>query len=215
MKRNRFSASPNGYALPNCTSSAGTGAKAHAQFWQHCRDCDVDACLACVSVCHHGHAMEGGQYGGSFHTAEFVCQCAARGRCSDVVYRKASLGTLIGQAGKNRAQLKCQIKDAEQQLSMRTTMAAELELIRASYHAKDQELRTQVMEKASQGKFEELKALVPIFSDHLALAPEIQKKEAEIAASAGLASKVESLKAELKTCEHERANLLNTLEKLV
>jgi hypothetical protein len=210
MKRERERAD---YMLPYCTANAGAGGEARAQYWQHCRDCDVNVCLACVSICHAGHAMEKGQYGESYWGA-MECQCSAQGKCSDKLYRQAALGALVAQAGRHRTELKAQLKAGEDQIRREKTLVSQLEAEVAAYKTADARMRKQTVDRMEAASGKELNAIIQELKDHLVLAPSMKAKEEQLVAARDRHGQVAKLAKDLDALERERGKLLTALEKL-
>jgi hypothetical protein len=69
---------------PSCTIVDSDAKKVHDQYHVHCKSCDVDACMSCATICHHGHELNRLAYG------PLRCECGRGEHCNDSVLRKAT-----------------------------------------------------------------------------------------------------------------------------
>jgi hypothetical protein len=204
-------ATPN-FVLPSCSNTAGTRKNAEAQFWQHCLTCNLDACIACIAVCHHGHDLQTTQYGGPF-SASIICACAAQGKCSDALYKQAELVKKLGPLERERNEMRRQAKLVEE--ASKSNLALEKEVI--AYTSQDAALREEVKRKMSVNagtSVPQLQEVMERFQRHLALHADMQTKGKQLIGVEKARREWTQLKEKLDGVERERAKVLSAIEKL-
>jgi len=147
--------------LPNCTlfhSPSIEGYSDAMQFWQRCEQCEVDACMTCINVCHAGHALgEGSEVSHGFMS----CGCGLNELCNDLALRKvARVDEMIALRVEQRRMIK-------ENAVVLKELAKQQAIVAASEQS-ELEARKALEEKVQDGCFdpEVLGALIHLIDKH-------------------------------------------------
>jgi len=136
--------------LPTCTlfhSPSTEGYSDAMQFWQRCEQCEVDACMTCISVCHAGHALGTGAVKHGFMS----CGCGLNELSNDLAQRKiARMDEMISLRVEQRRMIKANVEVLKE--------LAKQEAVVALSAQRELEARKALEEKV-QGECFELEAL--------------------------------------------------------